>query len=38
MSVGENLERAMKQTAGERMTDLFNMIRPLFAFTWENVI
>jgi len=28
----------MKHTTGERMNDLFNIIRPLIAFTWDNVI
>ena len=31
------MSQALKNSEGERMTDLFNIIRPLIAFTWENV-
>jgi hypothetical protein len=37
ISIGDGLSQAIKNTEGERMTDLFNLVRPLVAFTWENV-
>ena len=37
ISIGDGLSQAMKNTEGERITDLFNLVRPLVSFTWENV-
>lgn len=38
VSIGDGLAQAMKHAEGERITDLFNLIRPLVAFTWDNII
>lgn len=38
VSVGTSLAQALKNIEGDNMMDLFNLIRPLIPFTWENVI
>ena len=37
ISIGDGLNQAMTHCLGESMKDLFNLIRPLISFTWENV-
>jgi guanylate cyclase len=37
ISVGESLKQAMKHAEGESVRDVFNLLRPLMNFTWENV-
>lgn len=37
ISIGEGLKTAMKNVLGETVKDLFNLNRPMMAFTWENV-
>ena len=37
ISIGEGLGQAMKHVEGESIKDLFNLVRPLVNFTWENV-
>ena len=37
ISIGEGLKTAMKNIIGESIKDLFNLLRPMIPFTWENV-
>lgn len=37
VSIGSGLNQAMTHSCGESIKDLFNLNRPLVAFTWENV-
>lgn len=37
ISIGDGLAQAMKHAEGESFKDLFNLVRPLIGFTWENV-
>ena len=36
-STGDALLAALKYCNGEKITDIFNMDKPLIEFTWENV-
>ncbi len=36
-SIGDGLNQALEHAVGESMKDLFNLVRPLMNFTWENV-
>lgn len=38
VSIGGGLSQAMKDVEGESIIDLFNLIRPLIGFSWDNVI
>lgn len=37
ISVGESLKQAMKHAEGESIRDVFNLVRPLMNFNWDNV-
>jgi guanylate cyclase len=37
LSVGESLKQAIKHVEGEGVRDVFNLVRPMMNFTWENV-
>ena len=37
ISIGDGLNQALTHAQGESIKDLFNLVRPLVAFTWENV-
>ena len=37
ISIGEGLKTAMKNILGEAIKDIFNLNRPIVAFTWDNV-
>jgi guanylate cyclase len=37
VSIGESLRQAMKNVERETFTDVFNLIRPLMSFNWQNV-
>ncbi len=37
LSVGESLKNAIKHVEGEGVRDVFNLVRPMMNFTWENV-
>ena len=37
ISVGDSLAQALKHIIGESMKDLFNIVRPLINFSWDNV-
>lgn len=36
-SIGDGLNQALSHAVGESMKDLFNLVRPLMNFNWENV-
>jgi guanylate cyclase, other len=38
MSIGDGLKTAIMHAEGESMKDVFNLVRPLINFTWDNVI
>lgn len=38
VSVGNGLRQALKHVEGESIMDLFNLVRPLIRFNWDNVI
>ena len=37
VSVGEGLTKVLKHAEGESIKDVFQLARPLIAFTWEGV-
>jgi guanylate cyclase len=37
VSIGDGLQKAMKHAEGESLKDVFQLIRPLIPFTWDNV-
>ncbi len=37
ISIGESLKQAMSNVEGETFTDVFNLVRPLMSFNWQNV-
>ena len=37
VSLGEGLQQALKHAEGEIIKELFNMVRPLISFSWDNV-
>lgn len=38
LSIGDGLKTAIKHAEGESMKEVFNLVRPLVSFTWDNVI
>ncbi len=38
ISLGEGLGRAMTHCQGESIKDIFNLVRPMVSFSWDNVI
>lgn len=37
VSIGDGLNRAMTHSIGESVKDVFNLVRPMVTFTWDNV-
>ena len=37
VSIGDGLQVALKHAEGESIKDVFQLVRPLIAFTWEGV-
>jgi hypothetical protein len=37
VSIGESLKQAMKNAEHENVSDVFNLVRPLMTFNWQNV-
>ena len=37
ISIGEGLKQVLKHYQGECINDIFNLVRPLVNFSWQNV-
>jgi hypothetical protein len=37
VSIGESLKQVMKNVENENLTDVFNLVRPIMTFNWQNV-